>query len=416
MSLATAEAAYSDPGVVSAGDQDGDGCTDIVVSTAGGSSDAHGAGWSVLFSGPVIGAYESSNGWESLLVGRAGDAAMHTTSGDIDGDGLADWVIGGELLDGGLGGAYVAYGPVYGEVDLWTEADAILLGQGDYAGGDENRVADMNGDGLGDVLLVARAYMMGDAYPGAVYVENGSVAGTRSLADSDAIVVGDPEQELWVDGISCGGDLDGDGFRDLFAGSGYSLWYTGAALFVPGPLPAFTSVRDAESIWIGEGYSFAGYDLSSGGDVDGDGYGDMLVGAPEYRDMQGRAYLLNGPVSGTHSLSEADAIVWAPGFSAKVGRSVSLEQDMDGDGRADVAIGAPGADAPNKGAVFLFYEPFSGTVDAFEEAEAVLYSEVDEDGPSTGYYMDPAGDINGDGYGDLHIGTLPDYLVFGGPR
>jgi len=414
-SLAGAEAIFSYiGGYFTAADSDGDGCSDYAFGSSGG-GDCPGV--TKVFFGPTLGDMDAEADWTSSLVGQPGDWAVQPASGDIDGDGLADWVIGGELLDGGLGGAYVAYGPVYGEVDLWTEADAILLGQGDYAGGDENRVADMNGDELGDVLLVARAYMMDGVYPGAVYVENGPVAGTRSLSDSDAIIVGDPEQELWVDSISCGGDLDGDGFRDLFVGSGYSQWYTGGVYVIPGPLASSTSVADADSLWIGEGYSFAGYDLSSGGDVDGDGYGDMLVGAPYYGNEGGRAYLLHGPVVGTHSLAEADAIVWASGSTAWVGRSVSLEQDMDGDGRADVAIGAPGAaGAPNRGAVFLFYEPFSGTVNALDEAEAVLYSEVDDHMSATGYRMESAGDINGDGYGDLHIGTLPDYLVFGGPR
>lgn len=97
--------------------------------------------------------------------------------------------------------------------------------------------------------------------------------------------------------------------------------------------------------------------------------------------------------------------------------SVFLEQDMDGEGRADVTTGSPSADgAPHKGAVFLFYELFSGTVNAFDEAEAVLYSEGPEPFSSIGFRMESAGDVNGDGYGDLHIGTLPDYLVFGGTR
>ena len=413
VSLAEAEARGDGAGIFAAGDQDGDGCSEFALGYYPSSHDS-----TALFAGPILGEFDPQVDWSASLDGQPEDWSAHPASGDIDGDGLSDWVIGGDGIGGGLGGAYVVYGPVCGEVDLWTEADAILLGQGDYTGGDENRVSDINGDGSGDILLVARAYVTDRGAAGAVYVQNGPARGTQSLSDADAVVMGDRAAEVVVNSLSCGGDLDGDGLNDVFVGSGYSQGYTGGAYVISAPVPASISVLDADSIWLGEGYSFAGYDLSSGGDVDGDGYGDMLVGAPYYRDHQGRAYLLHGPVSGEHSLSEADAIVWAPGLSAEVGYSVSLEQDMDADGRADVAIGGPGADgAPNKGAVFLFYEPFAGTVDAFDEAEAVLYSEADESGPATGYRMGSAGDINGDGYGDLFtFSEAANYIVFGGPR
>jgi hypothetical protein len=240
-----------------------------------------------------------------------------------------------------------------------------------------------------------------------------------SLADADAIIVGDWDSGLRVGwSVSSGGDLDGDGLPDLAMGQPGSLGGVGAAYLFRPPLQGTISVLDAEALLYGETWSYAGCDVSAGGDTDGDGYGDLLVGACDYQDMHGRAYLLLGPVSGSHSLGEADAIVQAPGFSAQVGHSVSLEQDLDADGRTEVAVGAPGAEgAPNKGAVFLFYEPFSGTVDGFDEAEAVLYSVEDVDMTSTGCYIDPAGDVNRDGFDDLQVfSEAIDYLVFGGPR
>jgi hypothetical protein len=341
---------------------------------------------------------------------------MYPASGDVNGDGLADWLVGGHGIDGHLGGAYLVHGPVSGTVDLWTEADAILLGQSDGAGEPQTACADIDDDGYGDLLVGALNFSSDEVHYGGIYVQHGPVTGTFSLAAADAIIYAGTTWAA-IRAHSAGGDTDGDGLPDITVGSAAYEGWSGGVWLLRAPLAGMVALDDADALLYGEGWSHAGYDVSSGGDVDGDGYGDLLVGAPDYQDMHGRAYLVHGPVSGTHSLGEADAIVWAPGGTAQVGHSVSLEQDMDSDGRADVAIGAPGAvGAPNQGAVFVFYEPFSGTVDAFDEAEAVLYSEEHEPGPFTGYRIGPAGDVNGDGYGDLWIGTLPDYLVFGGPR
>ena len=151
--------------------------------------------------------------------------------------------------------------------------------------------------------------------------------------------------------------------------------------------------------------------------MDGDGYGDVLIGAYFYNDMQGRAYLILGPVSGTQELDDSHGVESAPGMSAAVGQDVSLEQDLDRNGRSDVVIGAPGAyGAPYQGAVLVFYEPFEGAVDGFDEAEAVIHSETTYDRPWTGFRLAPAGDINADGYDDIYIFGEFEYLVFGGER
>jgi hypothetical protein len=412
VSLAEAEAWITDWGGPSAaGDQDGDGCSDLIV------------GWKV-FSGPMLGELDHDADDTASLESDRDEWALFPASGDIDADGLADWVIGGEGIDDYLGGAYVVYGPAYGTMDLWSEADAILIGQGGYAGGDENRAVDLGGSTNADILLVARRYEDEGRFVSGAYLMYGPTHGMLALADSDAIVEGDPDQDLWVLSASAGGDLDGDGLNDLFVGSEYNLG-AGAAHILPGPLAGVLSLSDAEATLVGEfPGSYAGRDISSGGDVDGDGYGDMLVGAPEYQDMNGRAYLVHGPVSGEHSLSEAAAVFRADGLSAEVGWTVSLEQDMDGDGRADIAVSSPGGmGAPNRGAVFLFYEPPTGTVYCFHDADAVLYSVEDDYLTNTGNVMGSAGDLNGDGYDDLFVtsmstatGMFTEYLVFGGPR
>jgi hypothetical protein len=402
-------------GYFAAGDQDGDGCWDAAFGSSGGGDYP---GQTKVFSSPFLGEMDAEADWSAMLEGEPGDWASYPAAGDVDGDGLSDWVVGGDAIDGGQGGAYLVSGPVLGTVDLWAEADAILIGQGDIVN-PFPAVNDLDADGFEDVVILAGNYSADGSLPGGAYVENGPVAGMVSLADADAIIVGDWDSDLrGGTSLSSGGDLDGDGLSDVLIGDMSSLGGVGAAYLFRPPLQGTISVLDAEALLYGETWSYAGCDVSAGGDTDGDGYGDLLVGARDYQDMHGRAYLLLGPVSGSHSLGEADAIVQAPGFSAQVGYSVSLEQDLDADGRTEVAVGAPGAEgAPNEGAVFLFYEPFAGTVDGFDEAEAVLYSVEDVDMTSTGYYIDPAGDVNRDGFDDLQVfSEAIDYLVFGGPR
>jgi len=419
VSLQEADAGTRFGGSFAAGDQDGDGCTDVLFGGCGTDVDQ---GISVLHAGPILGRFDEESeradtNWAATLTGRAGDSAMYPASGDVNGDGLADWVIGGYGIAEDLGGAYVVYGPVYGNLHLWPQADAILLGDGENTGVDNNECMDLNGDGLSDLLISAPGFAIDQTRYSGIYVVDSPVSGVHSLAEADAVYyAGDyASQELWVAGaFSAGGDMNGDGLNDVALSS---TCVDGAAWLVLSPRSGLVALTDADATILGHAYARGPGGISSGRDVDGDGHGDLIVGLSGASNVQGRAYLFHGPLAGDYSFTEADATVWAPGDLARVGHSVSLEQDMDGDGRADVAIGAPGAlGAPHRGAVFLFYEPFLGTVNAFDEAEAVLYCDHEDLIPATGYYLDPAGDVNGDGFDDLHVGTDPDVIFFGGPR
>ena len=251
----------------------------------------------------------------------------------------------------------------------------------------------------------------------AAYIVHGPISGTSQLADTDTLITTNDDSVRLGYASSASGDLNGDGLPEVALGSGsYSSARGGVWIFEP-PLSGTLTTDDADASFVGEAYGQAGDAVSSGGDVDGDGYGDLLVGAWDYSDMGGRAYLVLGPFDGSSSLRDAAAIVEADGLSAQVGDAVSLEQDLDADGRADVVIGAPGAvGAPYEGAVFVFYETFEGTVNAFDEADAVLYSVSKEGWHTTGGRLGPAGDVNGDGFDDLYIHGEVEYLVFGEER
>ena len=138
-------------GLFTAGDQNGDGCTDVAFAT-GGDFDAS-AGTTRIFSGPVTGDIDIEHDWTVTLVGEPDDWAFEPFTGDVNGDGAADWIIGGSEIQDGLGGVYVAFGPVTTSLELGSEADALLLGENDLKGGEDHEATDLDGDGFDDLLV-----------------------------------------------------------------------------------------------------------------------------------------------------------------------------------------------------------------------------------------------------------------------
>ncbi len=297
---------------------------------------------------------------DAKLVGETdSDAACIVSgAGDVDGDGHDDLLVGaGGNDDGGsgnAGAAYVVLGPVTGTLDL-SMADAKLLGEeaGDNAGG----------------------------------VEGGGVAGA--------------------------GDVDGDGNDDMLVGAygnDEGGDWAGAGYLVLGPVTGALDLSAADAKLVGAGsYAYAGYRVARAGDVDGDSHADVLV------DGGGDVHLVLGPVTGTRSLSLADAKLVGVWRGTGAG-------DVDADGYGDLLLSDPYNDeaAEEGGAAFLMLGPLTGTVD-LSLAQAKLVGEAAYDYVGTG--LSGAGDVDGDGHDDLLIGAHGDneggsdagaaYLVLG---
>ena len=238
----------------------------------------------------------------------------------------------------------------------------------------------------------------------------------------------------------CSGDLNGDGETDLAIGApsieaesrrDFMLW--GLVYLMYGPFSGDLRMSDWEGTLIDADVRIQGVDstsgmtgttLSCGGDTNGDGLDDLLIGAPaagSAGDTIGSAFLFSGPVStGVHTVDEA---TWAvEGLTAEdyVGAGVSLEADLDADGQDDIAVGS--YLAGYRGEVLLFYDSLSGRVYS-SEADATLRGEADGDTASA---VAGCPDLDGDGVDDLLIGAGGDatvahlagaaYVVFGGPE
>ncbi len=429
---------------------------------------------------------------------RAGDGAGYSVSGagDVNGDGFADLIVGARLGDDGgtfAGEAYVVFGREdnFGEdvsntpdgtttaivrrvVDLTELAPAdgfIIQGDAerDFAGRRVSGAGDVNGDGFADLIVGANRGDDGGDRAGEAYVVFGSPGGTHprvvdltNLGAGDGFIIqGDAERDYAGRSVSGAGDVNGDGFADLIVGAsggddgGNNA---GEAYVVFGKEGGFGSldstnrrVVDLTELAPADGFIIqgdanddrAGESVSGAGDVNGDGYADLIVGGFEGDDggrRAGEAYVVFGKASGFGSLDETNRRVVdltelaledgfiiqgdAPGDRAGV--SVSGAGDVNGDGFADLIVGASGGNdgGTDAGEAYVLFGGPVGLGVLSTEAAAVLGTDGDDvlnaDGKAT-VVLAGAGDdvLNIDGFGDTDLlkfdgGTGTDVLRLNG--
>lgn len=391
--------------VAGAGDVNGDGHSDLLVGMVGnpGTGDS-GSGSTYLVHGPISGDIDLSSatakleGSDSEFSGMSVDGA-----GDTNGDGYADILVGAPYYGkpgDTEGQAYVVLGPVTGEVKL-SDSDAFLHGELDvytggtafsYTGESVASAGDTDGDGNDDMLVGARGL-------GAAYLVLGPVSGLFELSDSD-VRVQEPSDSLGY-GVSSGGDTNGDGLADILMGQPRST--AASMLLFTGPVESDSTASSADAVFSGPDGFAAGGAPRSAGDVDGDGYGDVLLDVPAdngYGERSGAAYLYLGPFFGDVAITDAQAkLVGVTDYGyASVG--IDGAGDVDGDGFADFAIGAPETWYDGPGTTWLIYGVVSGTV-SLDEADVQIIGEGDD---QSGYAVAGAGDVDADGRADLLIG------------
>ncbi len=158
------------------------------------------------------------------------------------------------------------------------------------------------------------------------------------------------------------------------------------------------------------GLAHLGTSVAPAGDVNGDGYADVIVGAPNALGANGAAYIFLGGPSGIPSggPSGAATVLTATQFGSSFGQSVASAGDVNGDGYADVIVGAPGYDAGQgylEGAAFVFLGG-SGGIASGNESTAAARLESNQASAHLGQSVASAGDVNGDGYSDVIVGAV----------
>ncbi|MBN1335739.1 MAG: FG-GAP repeat protein [Deltaproteobacteria bacterium] len=232
-------------------------------------------------------------------------------------------------------------------------------------------------------------------------------SGETDLSLATAKLVGERSCDLAGRSVAMA-DVNGDGFDDAIVGAEGSSaggGYAGTVFCVRGPIDGSWDLSRADAKLVGEQVlDFAGGCIETG-DLDEDGFPDILVGARGANGHSvdgGAVYVVRGPVSGWVDLSVADAKLVGEETGGLAGRSIDTE-DLDGDGVPDVLVGASGSDAAglDAGAVHLVHGPVDGTV-GLASAGALLLGEAagDEAGVSVA-----AGDLDGDGVLDVMVGA-----------
>ncbi len=395
-----------------------------------------------------------------------------SSAGDVNGDGIDDFLVGAPTKANGsslgAGSVFIIFGrqdglPADLDLDnLQTGEGVRLVGVdgGAFIGSAVSAAGDVNGDGVDDILIGAPGTdpaLSGDALlilgrrgPAPVRVELDG-----SYSEDFFPIFGTGGEGGIGNSLSSIGDFNGDGIDDIILGASTSTYAgysnAGKAFIVFGDEDTIerenldlATLQSDEGVEIAAYYTngYLGEDVVGIGDINGDGFEDVLIGAPGYsfydptllttQNAAGIAYVVYGTNSNPGLLRSLDlasggaTLIRGLQDSDRLGSTVAGIGDINNDNVPDFAIGAPGSNPNDPGKAYVIFGDNAGigsSVDLSQLGTGVSGFEIDGSGVGAiglGRAISAAGDINGDGVGDLLVsapgtngGVGAVYVIFG---
>jgi hypothetical protein len=390
-----------------AGDVNGDGYADLLMSIFRSDYGISKDGRVSLYLGTGNGI-----GQEAVWTGTCAQTAASfgetvANAGDVNGDGFADIIVGASHYSNGQdneGAAFVYYGSPQGlsKTPSWTaesnQANAFF-------GNSVSSAGDVNKDGFADVVVGAPLYDDGETNEGAIFVYLGSINGLSK--EPSWYAEGDQVSANFGKAVASAGDVNHDGYSDIIVGApsydngqnneGRAFLFLGSIMGITRS-PAWTG----ESNQADANYGSA---LACAGDVNGDGFSDVVIGANRWDEQMsnmGKIYVYMGSSNGFNLYP--DWTFTGSQVDGNLGISVASAGDVNGDGYSEVIVGNyPTNQEKNKGSAFVYYGSTRGMSD-----QMASISLPNNPLASIGLSVASAGDTNGDGYADVIAGVIWD--------
>ncbi|MBL7952660.1 MAG: FG-GAP repeat protein [Flavobacteriales bacterium] len=378
--------AYFGQSVSTAGDVNGDGYADVIVGSIWYENGQLHEGAAFLYLGSSTGIPSSAFARFEHNVVNGEMGASVSTAGDVNGDGYSDMIAGIPVQNA----VHIYHGgpsPMNNTPSYVRDGAAANSALGRAVA----NAGDVNGDGYSDALLAAPTASSGQANEGVVHVHHGSISGLSPFPAST--LQADIANAAFGTSVASAGDVDGDGYSEvivgapLSGGTGVAYLYAGG----PGGLSAVPNLTLS-----GTAGSQFGASVFKAGDVNADGYGDVIIGAPGIET----AYIYWGSPSGLEATPSTT--LFAPFPGGAFGSAVGTAGDVNGDGFSDVVIGAPDLTHGHnfEGAIYIYHG------DLFTIGPNPVFTfESNSNDRRLGSSVAGLGDVNGDGFYEVGAGA-----------